>query len=41
MLVMNWGAMTNGMGYMESSILLDVSHVVIFITIMIYRMYII
>jgi len=29
MLVMNWGVMTNGMGYMEYRILLNVSHVVI------------
>jgi hypothetical protein len=29
MLVMNWGVMTNGKGYMEYRILLNVSHVVI------------
>jgi hypothetical protein len=41
MLAMELGAMANEMGYMEYRILLNVSHVVILITLMIYRMYII
>jgi hypothetical protein len=40
MLVMKLGAMTNGMGYMGYGNLLDVSHVVILITLMLSKMYV-
>jgi len=40
MLVMKLGAMTNGESYMQKGILLDVSHVVILITLMLSKMYV-